>query len=198
MKPNLFVIGASKCGTTSLHNYLSMHPDIVMSTFKEPGYFVEERHRADCLRTADGSLTPWQLYLRLFHGMETKRYAGESTTNYAALPGFCGVAERICRFNPAARLVYMVRDPVERTLSHYWFWLGTGVETCPMPDVAIRRNPAYCAVSNYAMQVREYLRFFPRGQIYIMALEDLARQLCGRTFEHWRTLWQGDPPGSGD
>jgi lipopolysaccharide transport system ATP-binding protein len=173
-RPNLFVIGASKCGTTSLHEYLAMHPDVVMSTFKEPGYFVDEFHREPCVRpAADSGVDALDLYRNLFPGAEQKRYAGESTTNYAALPRFQGVAERICRFNPDARLIYVVRDPVERAISHYWYWAMTCEETLGDPLRAIQENPAYCDVSDYALQLREYLRFFPRDQIHIMTAEDL-------------------------
>jgi hypothetical protein len=173
-----------------------------MSRKKEPAYFLGDR--SACLRLdakAPGQ-SPLERYLRLFPAIEQKRYAGESTTPYTHLPYFRGVAERIHRFNPGARLVYLVRDPVERTLSHYWYRAWRGLdhialedeelqmasrnlqrkllavaldheEILPSPEVAICKNPFYCAVSYYAMQLREYLRFFPRAQIYIITHEDL-------------------------
>ena len=123
-RPNLFIIGAMKSGTTTLHEYLDSHPQIAMSRIKEPGFFVEEL----TLRQGED----W--YLSLFEQDDRFRYRGESSTHYTKLPVFRGVAERLSRFNPEARLIYIMRNPIERLVSHYWhniagptIWPG---ETC--------------------------------------------------------------------
>jgi hypothetical protein len=122
IKPNLFIIGSMKSGTTLLWRVLASHPAIHMSTPKEPCYFVEPSQ----LRR----LQPWlwrerywlrrDRYFKLFHSNESKIYAGEASVYYTHLPLATGVAERIWRFNPNARLIYIMRDPIERTISHYW------------------------------------------------------------------------------
>src|SRR5579872_2507705 len=93
-RPNLFIIGAMKSGTTSLHEYLAAHPQIAMSRVKEPGFFVEE--------LSFGRGLEW--YLSQFDADERHRFLGESSTHYTKLPVYQGVAERIVRFNRHARL----------------------------------------------------------------------------------------------
>ena len=107
MKPNLFIIGSMKSGTTSLHNYLSYNPEIYMSEEKEPGYFVKE--------LAQDKGIDW--YLSLFDKAENVKYAGESSTHYTKLPTFSGVAERIHEFSPSAKLLYIMRDPIRRSIA---------------------------------------------------------------------------------
>src|SRR5262245_43407547 len=176
MKPNLFVIGAMKCGTSSLHEYLSAHPQIVMSTVKEPGFFVDDP-ASQCAEIRDHAVsgTPsLDRYLALFPGREEKTYAGESSTYYTKWPHTRGVAQRLWEFNADARLIYIVRDPVERAISHYRFNCQMGWEAGG-PD-ELRRNPRYWDVGNYAMQLRQYLAHFPKNQIHVLALEDLTAQ----------------------
>lgn len=184
-KPNLFVIGAMKCGTTSLHEYLNTHPQIAMSQEKEPGYFVEELtlHRGE----------DW--YLGLFDQDARYRYVGESSTQYTMLPKFKGVSERIFRFNPHARLIYIMRNPLERTLSHYWHAVRVrnqqdgGGEPRPLLT-AMREQPRYLDFSDYAMQLKPYLERFGRDSLYTLTFESLAadpqRELD--SIYHWLDL----------
>lgn len=86
---NLFLVGAMKSGSTTLHEYLSQHPDIFMSEEKEPGYFVPELWRD----------RPKDDYDRLFTNAYDKKYMGESSTHYTKLPTYKGVAERIYQYN---------------------------------------------------------------------------------------------------
>src|SRR5918996_3904116 len=105
--PNLVVIGGLKCGTTSLHHYLNLHPAIHMSRPKELNFFVAE------LNWSLG--TDW--YASHFRADAAVR--GESSPHYTNLPRFAGVAERISSVLPDAKLIYMVREPVDRALSNY-------------------------------------------------------------------------------
>ena len=106
MLPNLIVIGAAKCGTTSLHEYLDLHPEVAMSREKELDFFVEEKHW--------GRGVEW--YAAQFEDAPVR---GESSPSYTAYPRYRGVPERIRRVVPDAKLVYLVRDPVERIVSHF-------------------------------------------------------------------------------
>lgn len=166
-KPNLFIIGAMKSGTTSLHNYLNAHPDIAMSEEKEPGYFVDELglHKGE------------QWYCNLFESEKKYRYRGESSTHYTKLPLYRGVPERIFRFNPDARLIYIMRDPFERVISHYWHALRDihhGGETRSLLN-AVRERPDYLAFSNYEAQLAPYLDRFGREAIYTLTFESLRQ-----------------------
>ncbi len=162
-RPNLFIIGAMKSGTSSLHAYLDAHPEIFMSRQKEPGYFLKE--------FTWGRGEDW--YLSLFDGGESCRYRGESSTHYTKLPRFQGAAERLAEHCPDARLIYLMRDPIERIISHYWHMVMSHDEDRPMLE-AVQRNPQYLHVSNYPMQLEPWFARFPRDRILTMTFEALV------------------------
>lgn len=167
-RPNLFIVGAMKSGTTSLHYYLSHHPEFFMCEPKEPGYFVED------IAWPKGE--DW--YLSLFKSADQRhRWLGESSTDYAKLPVYRGVAERIRAFNPDARIVYIMRDPFDRIVSHYWFGVRH-ISTGGLRQdfyTACTTDPSYIAFSNYPMQIQPYLDLFGHDQVLPLLFEDLAR-----------------------
>lgn len=173
-KPNLFIIGASKCGTSALHRYLSFHPQVSMSTTKEPCYFVDPSE----LKTAWPAMArlaeshDLDAYLSLFDTEEPVKYRGEASVYYSQAPHRSGCARRIHEFAPQARLIYLVKDPVTRTIGHYWQRAKELQETLPL-DSAVRENPIYRDTSDYALQLSEYLKYFDRGQILIIDAADL-------------------------
>ncbi len=148
-KPNLFIIGAQKCGTTSLHHYLAAHPEIFLSEPKEPGYFVPE---------IDYYPRDREWYLGLFEGASGHRYVGESSTHYTKLPVYPGVVERIADFvDEAPRFIYLMRDPIDRAVSHYWHDIRKFHEHRPIEE-AFRERVDYRAFSNYPMQLEPVFR----------------------------------------
>jgi hypothetical protein len=159
--PNLIIIGGLKCGTTSIHHYLGLHPEIHMSKPKELNFFVEELN--------------WDLGLDWYRGRFDGQFPvrGESSPHYTNLPRFTGVAERIREHVPDARLIYMVRDPISRILSHWTHAVGAGYETRPMEDVLSRDDQTYVTRSLYWMQLQPYLKQFDRDQIAVIAQEEL-------------------------
>ena len=122
-KPNLFVIGAMKSGTSSLHYYLAAHPQIFMSDPKEPSYFaVSSRSKSASPQIATQSYCrSEEEYLRLFENAQGATIIGESSTNYTKLNSFTQVPQRIAAFQPDARFIYIMRDPLERTISQLDF-----------------------------------------------------------------------------
>jgi Sulfotransferase family len=173
--PNLIVIGGLKCGTTSLHHYLNLHPEIAMSRPKELNFFVAELN--------------WELgpdwYAGHFDGTAAVR--GESSPHYTNLPRFAGVAERMRGLLPdAPRLVYIVRDPIDRMLSHYLHNVGGGYESRPLESALTDPGSAYVTRSRYAMQAEPYLREFGSERLLIVAREELRDERArtmGRVFE---------------
>ena len=115
MLPNLVVIGAMKCATTSLHHYLTLHPGISMSRQRGLNFFLDENHE----RGSD-----W--YAAQFDGPE--KIHGDTSPRYANFPLNPGVPERMVRLLPRAKLIYLVREPVERVISHYTHYVAAGYE----------------------------------------------------------------------
>ena len=183
--PNLFIIGAMKAGTSSLHEYLHQHPQIFMSRFKEPQYF--HPHTTPYGDWGQGNPLPepgvdW--YLRLFKDAGDVLYAGESSTSYAKQPIVTGCPQRIAAFNPNARIVYLLRDPIERTLSHYWYFVDLGVEQRDL-RTAIQQDIQYTAYSHYALQLVPYLKAFGEHNVFVATVEELnsnPTDVFGRLF----------------
>jgi hypothetical protein len=117
-QPSLFVLGAAKCGTTALHHYLGQHPDIFMSDPKEPFYFEAEYDRGTAF-----------YFNRYFSKWAGERIVGEARHRNLYLPY---VPERIRRYNPDAKLVAILRNPIERAVSHWWHWYSRAQETLPL------------------------------------------------------------------
>lgn len=161
--PNFIVVGAMKAGTTSLYHYLRAHPQVFMSPIKELDFFVEEANWRRGLE--------W--YQKQFEGAGPDAVAiGEASTAYSKHPLVTGVPERLARVLPAARLIYVVRDPIERIRSHYDHRVAIGAESAPL-EQAILTNPVYLLCSKYASQVEQYLDFFPSDRLLLIRSEDL-------------------------
>jgi len=162
--PNLIIVGGLKCGTTSIHHYLGLHPEIQMSKPKELNFFARELN--------------WDLGLDWYASRFDARFKvrGESSPHYTNLPRFEGVPERIRNHCPDARLIYMVRDPIKRILSHWVHATGAGYETGELVEVLSRPDTSYMNRSKYWMQLQPYLGHFDRGQIEIIAQEELQTE----------------------
>jgi hypothetical protein len=170
--PNFLIIGAMKAGTTSLYHYLREHPQIFMPALKAPEFFAGGPHWE---RGVD-----W--YRKQFAGAgEQALGIGEASNVYTRYPQYRGVPERISAHIPAARLIYVVREPIERIRSHYQTRVAEGVEKASFEE-AVFENPIYVAPSRYALQLDQYLEYFPREQLLIITAEDLrnARQATVR------------------
>ncbi len=177
-KPNLFIVGAMKAGTTSLHSYLNAHPDIFMCEPKEPCYFIHPKElnwpQIEKLRLWENE----ERYLALFSGSDNAKIVGESSTPYSKFPAVNQVPERIFHFNPAARFIYVLRDPVERTISHYLHEVRRGNEFSDMLT-AITNNPLYCSVSDYESQLQQFLLYFELEQFLIFTFEEMITDTPG-------------------
>jgi hypothetical protein len=162
MLPNFLIIGAMKSGTTTLYHLLKSHPEIYMCEIKEPRFFSLEKNMAGISR-----------YESLFRDAKGKKAIGEASTNYTKYPIFKDVPQRIKRYIPDARLIYIVRNPVERAYSEFTYNYATrGVEKNNFHQ-AITENPSYINISKYYMQIEQYLNVFEREQIEVVLLEDL-------------------------
>jgi hypothetical protein len=159
--PNLIVIGAQKCGTSGLHYYLSLHPEVSMSEPKELNFFIEERNYPRGLE--------W--YSRHFD--PTARCRGESSPNYTAYPQHVGVPERMAATVPDARLVYIVRDPIERITAHWIHNYAKRREKGDLRETLLHPNTSYVSRSRYFMQLQRFLEFYPDEQVLVLDQRDL-------------------------
>lgn len=171
MLPNFIVIGAAKAGTTSLYHYLSCHPEVHMSPVKETNFFSEP--------TAGRPLPSWSVrsrakYEGLFQSALPAR--GEASPSYSLHPWRAGVPERISAVLPDVKLIYLVRDPVGRAVSHYLQRAAMGAEHQPLNRaLADVDEPShrYISGSRYATQLQQYLRHFPEDSLMVVDQADL-------------------------
>ena len=162
-KFNLFVIGAMKSGSTSLHYYLADHPEIFMCEPKEPWYFVKEKN--------------WSRGENWYHSLfksapDHIKIIGESSADYTMMPKFLGIPERIASYNPDARFIYVLRDPIIRSISHYWHnvrWHGEQRDML----TAVQEDSDLLDFSNYYLQLSSFHKFFPRERFFVFSFEEM-------------------------
>jgi hypothetical protein len=189
----LFLIGAMKSGTTYLNDLLAAHPAIFMSSPKEPCYFADPRmlRRVWPRAWEQGYWRSAERYLGLFAAAGHAAVVGEASTVYSQVPLFAQVPERILEFNPGARFIYIIRDPLERTISHYWHRVRWWGERRSMA-AAIRADQRYADVSDYARQLNAYLSCVGRERIYVVTLEQFAADAVGELSRIY--AWLGVDP----
>jgi hypothetical protein len=176
--PNFIVIGAAKSGTTSLHRYLAAHPDVYMSQTKELNFFVSIRgqvpNAGDGPRPLGGNWAQGiEWYERQFQAANGARALGEASPRYAMHPFLPGVPERMAQVIPNAKLVYLVRDPIRRMVSHYIHRTRSMYEERPMDVALTEEGGEYLSGSRYAHQVDQYLLHFPRSHVIVVLSEKL-------------------------
>jgi hypothetical protein len=173
--PNLIIIGGLKCGTTSLHHYLNLHPEIEMSRPKELNFFVEELN--------------WPLGRDWYEGHfdASAPVRGESSPHYTNRPAFAGVPARMREIlGDDVRLIYVVRDPIDRMLSHYLHNVGGGYDDRPLEEALADPDSSYVSRSRYHFQLLPYLETFGPDRIEIVSREELKdgrAQAMRRAFE---------------
>jgi hypothetical protein len=164
--PNLLIVGAAKAGTTSLHRYLDLHPEIFMSRIKELQLF----HRDD-----------WRERLGWYREQFPTAAAvrGEASPVYSMHPWFPSVPERIRETIPDARIVYLVRDPVERLVAQYVEFYALRLEDRSLEEaLADYDSPSnrFVMASRYAYQLDRFREFFPDSQIVAIDQRELLEE----------------------
>jgi hypothetical protein len=160
--PNLVIIGAMKSGTTSLHHYLNSHSQISLSNPKELHFFVKEKNWVKGLE--------W--YQSHFDAAALIR--GETSPSYTAYPKWKGVPQRMYSVIPNAKLIYILRDPIERMISHYLNRYANAVENREINKALEDFNQDYVVRSHYYFQLEQYLEYYPSSSILIVTAEELS------------------------
>ncbi|MEQ9287565.1 MAG: sulfotransferase domain-containing protein [Cyclobacteriaceae bacterium] len=156
--PQFIIVGSMKCGTTSLAHYLDQHPEISMSLVKEPNFFTDENF--------DKGID-W--YISRFP--ENSLIKGEASTSYTKYPVFSDVPERINEVLPDVKIIYLVKDPIDRIISHLKHNYLCGREERGIDSIFRDLNNNYVIPSMYHMQIRQYLKYFKRENIFVIPLE---------------------------
>lgn len=178
-KPNLFIIGAPKCGTTSLANWLRKHPDAFISTAKEPHYFNKDEYQ---------SISRLNEYENFFKGAKNEKWVGEASTWYM----YSKVAvNNILEYSTNPKFIVCLRNPVEMCQSLFYQHVQNGDEyianfetawalqeerakgnhikkSCRYPD-----RLQYGKVCKIGSQLKRVLKLVPANQLLILFLDDI-------------------------
>lgn len=188
---HFFIVGGQRCGTTYLCHLLDQHPEIEMAKplRPEPKFFLD---------AASVSRGPDFYEARYFGSKDEGILRGEKSTSYMESSI---AARRLAAWFPEARIVFLLRDPVERAISHYYFSLQHGQETLPLHEAFLREQErrddfdrtrvsvspyAYLSRGRYIDSLLIYESVFPSGQIIVLLYEELTvcadamRRLYGR------------------
>ena len=175
--PQGYLIGAEKCGTTTLTDLLVQHPSLCVSSPRDSDFFSRNHGRGvDWYRSLfanpDGKvLLDVSLSYTMAPMAPLARLARGETPSSSHL---VGVPERIHAVRPDARFIYIVRDPVTRTYSSYWHAVRYGYKDCGFRN-AVTQDPGFLDKSDYAGQLDAYLRWFPREAFLLITFEEMAR-----------------------
>ncbi|MFO8148315.1 MAG: sulfotransferase domain-containing protein [Gillisia sp.] len=166
--PDFIIIGAAKCGTTTIANILNMHPRIVMAKPKEPNFFNPQGNFQkgrdwyySCFGIKNNTLNKNVIY-------------GEASTYYSMRTRYPDVAKTIRRAVPDCKLIYIVRDPVERMISH-WRMIKRDWFEAPPFDQILDHNylkKMVVDISKYWFQISVYRKLFNSKNILVLFLED--------------------------
>lgn len=163
--PNFLIIGAAKSGTTSLFQWLSHHPQICVSSLKEPNFFGDDANYAKGLT----------YYSSLFRHAQSHQVCGEASTDYAKWPKFPNAAARISQTLSDVKLIYIMRNPVERAYSYY-VHINRNRPIRESFEAYICRTTEALDASNYMLQIEQYLNYFSRESFLFLLLDDLVHQ----------------------
>ncbi len=190
--PDFIVIGGKKCGTSSLYNYLVEHSDITPAFRKEVHFFDNNAGKGNTLRYR--AYFPTSLYKRRFERTRgSDLITGEATPYYLFYPL---APERVRYVVPCAKLIALLRDPVDRAYSHYHHEFRRGTEKLSFEEAIEReaerlggerermfrdgnydssshRRHSYLSRGNYVDQLQNWRKFFPKEQLLVLKSEDL-------------------------
>ncbi len=187
-KPDFFIVGAPKCGTTAMNNYLSEHPEIFIPDIKEVHFFGRD------LDITKGAMRDEGAYLELFTGAKGEKRLGEASVWYLYSRT---AAQEICDFNPDAKIVIMLRNPAEMLYSQHSQFLYNGNEdledfrealAAESERKAGRRIPKsahlvdglfYSETVRYTEQIERYFERFRRENVHIILYDDFRADLPG-------------------
>jgi len=182
MKVNFFIVGAPKAGTTSLHQHLGENHKIEMSSQKEPDYFSDKAIHEQGMYYGKNRINTLDMYESLFVQKESVIY-GESSVSYLF---YDNVAKDIKKYNPYAKIIIMLRNPIERAFSHYLMDYRLGLISDSFENIINKRSmhknahlfyQQYIEVGKYTNQILRYMDFFEKENILFINHEDFNKNV---------------------
>lgn len=177
--PNFFIVGAAKCGTSSLYAYLKQHPQVYMSPNKEPHFFSQIEPGSDRRYVIPRTVTSEEEYLNLFREANGAVAVGEASPSYLWDEA---AAYRMRDKVPEAKIIILLRDPIERAFSHYLMNVREGTQNLPFYEALLedQNRPAkgwtnsnlYVELGQYASQVERYMNLFGRERVCVLLSDD--------------------------
>lgn len=176
--PSFIIGGAPKSGTTALYNILARHPQVCMSEIKEPKFFSDVKGDMTTKISGDGARTPgtfskgFEWYQSLFKNYSPGQLTGEASSLYICLDD---AAEKIKQHRPDTKIIFILRNPAERTFSHYRQEYKLGFDFPPFEEMIKKEHPRYRFyenVSHYKKHLERFYSFFPKEQILVLLNED--------------------------
>jgi len=178
---SFLLVGVQKSGTTTLHSYLNDHPQILMARKKEVHFFNSEQFFLNA-KNAEPDYEYYHSWFDNTHNNDN-RLRGEATPAYL----YCrDAAVRIWQYNPAMKIIIILRNPIERAFSHWNMEVNRGAETLSFKNALINESQrcqealplqhyvySYLDRGFYSSQIREYLRCFGKEQVLVLKYDDL-------------------------
>jgi predicted ATP-grasp superfamily ATP-dependent carboligase len=181
--PNFFIVGAARSGTTSLDRYLHQHPEIYMAPKKEVNFYTADHFPSTGPgddRINRGVIQHKDQYAQLFAGVAGERAIGESSVFYLC---YSGTAERIAQAVPDAKIIMVLRDPVERAFSAYMYLVRDGREHLGFVEALSQEEERrqkgfepmwwYKELGLYYRQVKRYLDVFGTQRVKVLLYDEL-------------------------
>lgn len=199
--PDFFIIGAAKSGTTSLYHYLRQHPSIYMPWVKEPNYFAYKDGKFNLigpfgkeviLQTVySKTITDYSAYLQLFQDAKSFQVIGEASVRYLY---YSHAPARIAEVIPHAKIIAVLRNPIDRAFSHFRMNRKMQIEPCEDFEKALDLERSritegwgwdwhYMRVGRYGEQIARFLNHFNKDQLFVCTYEDFAsntKEVCAQ------------------
>lgn len=176
MRPNFLIIGAARCGTSSLCARLASHPEVFISEPREPCFFSHDEHYRRGLS--------W--YESHFRHASGAKAVGEGSTTYTKRAQYPQAAERIAHDLPGVQLIYVVRHPLDQIASHYMVLrshadgaVRSGVAMSASFADSVRQNAVLLDTAMYWRQISAYREHFPDRRIHVVFFEEYLEDAEG-------------------
>lgn len=173
-KVNLFIVGAAKSGTSSLYFNLQEHPNVFLPKLKELHYFSYPNVKNTYYKVP--IITNIEKYSSYFNMAKTEKYLADFSPSYLF---YEEAAKRIHEYNPSSKIIIVLRNPIERAISHYLMDVKLGYQNKELIDILINKDEfkgywkEYIEIGLYSEQIKTYLHYFGHENVKILLFEDM-------------------------